>query len=956
MKKTIKYALFFTIFIVMFFFKNTNAQSLAIVGDSINCASTAYSLANCVAGVTYTWSGTGGVSFLNNTTVGCPSNNTANWGSFSGNFSTFTVTGTNGTSATLIVYDCCGENESPSFINSTTSAIKAWNGGSATVTQDVFINGVLTVDCNLIFDACKVYMGRDAEILHSYPDGVLTFTNSTTVESYCNYMWDGIIITGYSAKVVVNNNASIEDANYSIVSVDGGKFEITNSTLRNNYRDIIVMPFSGTYNSFIKGSTLECTRNLCDPFVNERTNTGITITDLIPTNGWTIGDTTSDSYKNTFSNMWWGIKSTKPVSTASQTLRIKNNLFTKINTSYGGTSDPSAGRCIYYSSNATNGNISYLKIGGTGTYSGNTFGVSGVAQDVYQGIECNRKTNLTVNYNTFINLAKGIYLTNIYRVPVWIRGNTFDEISGTGSFAISTYYTCAGLSISLNEINLNTSTSFKADCGISVSTQAVSSGGYYSSSNVYLNSIKKITTGIYSISAPAIDISANQIYLPATLSAGSNYGILVNSCTSSIEEENYINWENAGNPGASQVSTLQGIRVQQSPSSRIFRNDINKMGSGIDCYGVMNPTTIQCNLMTLCYYGVNLETADIGNQGSANAPLNNQWINNINPYRVFGTLNNSASVNWFYANNLSGNYTVTTTPIQQWYVTGGFGFATTPTPSATPDPCFDMKSAGQQPQPSYSAIDRNDILGNIVQNTSTDSLSLYDVDIYMAIENAYDFVKRNPAILSLGASNDKKFSAYFNLLDNSSIGKFYQLNYSIANSDYVAAKTAYTGLIATNAIEENYLTATGILLNTWAQDIFAFTSADSATLFNIALQHPITAGKGVYLARAMLGLMVSDNISENNLKMQNSGNSISENSVILYPVPAKGELNFLLPNADSKTSETLKIYNALGILLCTKEFTGSNYIMNISGFENGVYYYIIENNNSVTKGNFVVVQ
>jgi cell surface protein SprA len=86
-------------------------------------------------------------------------------------------------------------------------------------------------------------------------------------------------------------------------------------------------------------------------------------------------------------------------------------------------------------------------------------------------------------------------------------------------------------------------------------------------------------------------------------------------------------------------------------------------------------------------------------------------------------------------------------------------------------------------------------------------------------------------------------------------------------------------------------------------------------------------------------------------------NEIQSNyEISVYPNPAKEQLNFTLPYLNNDIKVVLRIFNAMGIQLSEKVFTGSEYVLNTSNLSNGVYYYILEMGYDTQKGSFVIIQ
>lgn len=922
-----------------------------IVGDTVSCGTTVYSVQTPQSGVTYCWSGPSGTIF--NPT--CGTSTTVTWpsGFVAGNI---TVTATNSYNCTSVgtkyIYECCFNHSGTyrDFTNTNASAIiSAFGMGSTITTNDIInINGVLTINTNLAFNNCpNIYLGRDAEIVIN-SNTTLTLSNLTHLQAACEYMWDGIIansntailaITGYSDYIPI-----IEDANYAVVSISGGLFYISNAILRNNFRHIIVQPYSSSYGSYIKQSTLTCTRDLYSPYQYERTYAGITINELATT--WSVGDASASIYKNFFNNMWYGIKSSKTNNFTSQNISIVNNQFTNINTTYTSTVDPfhstvdpNAGICIHYLSNPTSGSLSYLTVGGTGSYSGNTFGTS--SYGCTKGIEVYRKTNTTIRGNTFTNLAKGIYVNNVWRSPVSILYNTFDNITGSGSFAISTLYTRSALSITYN--NINATTANKVTTGISVSDNSDASS-YTESTVVTYNTIRNAYTGIFGTvpsgySQPVFNASNNSVTMPSSLTTY-NYGIRIESCPAALIADNTVSWGTTPNSG--NVNQLQGIRLMNSTGSYIHGNTLTKMGSGIRCSGTENPTYISCNIMNTCYYGTYLETAGIGNQGQTNEPWDNQWVNNVNAYRVYGTLGTSQSVNWYYKTGT--NYTLSS---GQYYVTGGNGFSTFLTNNA--DFCVEGGALAMGSETFATSSQRQDYLGiDNLNLVSTDVSSYTDESEYFIKKNAFRLIKKDTSILDLGFADDQLYKKFYNKVKSSNIGKLDKVADLISKENYQAASAINAAIDPLNVIEENSKSVNSIFLNTWATGQFGLSSADSTMLRIIAEQNPLYAGDGVYLARVMLQYYPDNITALSNQKVTNPASTSNSSNITVYPNPAYENITVLLGNT-SEEKYLFELYDAIGNIVFSKEFAANEYSVNIplDNISKGIYVCKVSNSANI---------
>jgi len=140
----------------------------------------------------------------------------------------------------------------------------------------------------------------------------------------------------------------------------------------------------------------------------------------------------------------------------------------------------------------------------------------------------------------------------------------------------------------------------------------------------------------------------------------------------------------------------------------------------------------------------------------------------------------------------------------------------------------------------------------------------------------------------------------------------------------------------------------GINFNTWAIDSFAFSSADTTTLLNIALQNPLSAGKGVYLARVMLGLIVDDSTG-NGMKILHHFYNPVNNIIKIYPNPTRDELTIDFGSSQDKTC-ILKLFDVPGKTIFSKILDQSmgKVTLSLKDIPNGIYVCrIMDNSNNI---------
>ena len=231
--------------------------AFTISGNFDNCATTCqYTISPfTTTNTTWTWSvnGSPAQAFTTNPF-------TINWGTSGLNLlssgGTITVTATNSgctTTSTFKVSGCCQGDGNVKVYNDTT--INATPNPQVS-NGSIIINGILTIsgtNTNVIWSADKVKLGSNAKIIINQ-GCTLYITNNSDLYA-CSSMWDGIYVNG-TGIVNIDGSSIIEDAINAVVSNTGGVFKISQSTLLNNYNNIIINPYSGTYSSYIKGSKL----------------------------------------------------------------------------------------------------------------------------------------------------------------------------------------------------------------------------------------------------------------------------------------------------------------------------------------------------------------------------------------------------------------------------------------------------------------------------------------------------------------------------------------------------------------------------------------------------------------------------------------------------------------------------------------------------------------------------
>jgi len=156
----------------------------------------------------------------------------------------------------------------------------------------------------------------------------------------------------------------------------------------------------------------------------------------------------------------------------------------------------------------------------------------------------------------------------------------------------------------------------------------------------------------------------------------------------------------------------------------------------------------------------------------------------------------------------------------------------------------------------------------------------------------------------------------------------------------------------TNLSESNLKTVYSIYNNTWMQGQYFFSPADSATLYNIAVQHASDAGDAVYSARVMLNLQVDEFGNANsNRMMQFEEQTVIEDSIsmTIFPNPSFGLVTVNVQMEDG-TVGILQIIDVSGKVIAIKNISSpGNYKFETETLDQGLYFVELIKNGVITE-------
>ncbi len=828
------------------------------------------------------------------------------------------------------------------------------------------IDGVLKVDNNLIISNSDIYFGTNAEIDIS-SNAKLTIENCHL--HACNYMWNGIYVPNGS-EVDVIDGSLVEDAKSAIVSIDGGNYDIENSTLNKDYIGITVQAFAGTHPGSIRGSEISCngilgstppynsskrvTINasspalLVAPYSGHRSSTGILINSV---NSITIGNPSIPvvKYANYFENLDCGINSNASGAT------IVNNDFSDM---YFANGYNKGAFCSGVYANGGGISTNNLIVGGTSVSDRNTF------TNCMNGLQVVNTVNATIENNaingptfTAPNLPNGIYLLANQHGKISITQNTITNCE-EGIYSVFNFN--ASITINTNTITGSPLWAGIPSGGIVIQETPVTSINY----TINGNQISAVDNGIFTENLWGhTNIVNNKITIDGlgNTSKIQNEGIYMANSTNAYIDDNHIY-----GPGLSHTIG-EGIRLDMGNANNfVLCNDIHHIATHLAFESPAVPnTTVDNNQMDDYNVGLYLNNnSDIGTQGSATHGSANEWLT-----PGFSTYCNGAS-------NITGTGTkiwVTSlgSPNTYPYYPGIFTEGAIAPSQKIP---FQM-STGLDCDvcgnfiPNYCVIHINPLQAIAIINNSTLYTSYASPTHWHTKHSLYKYLTQADSSLVDSSTVIRNFvdsSRKANVGGLEKINTLLSDSMGISAADVSTAQTLNNALVNPDTVEATAQAVYKVILS---MDSSSFNMPDSnevKTLEGIAPLCPVQYGYGVYMARALLSLvsntqyisacelLPSVNGQPEIAKKRNESTAVAP-LVEVYPNPANTLLNIAL-NISQVQSPTVCIFNMMGEQIKCLELTDNITAISTSTLAQGMYYYRITNaNGNLIKADKVMV-
>lgn len=565
------------------------------------------------------------------------------------------------------------------------------------------------------------------------------------------------------------------------------------------------------------------------------------------------------------------------------------------------------------------------------------------------GISSKKSMNLEAHYNYMKNCSlRGISAEDNRLKTMNIY---YNEINSTNPNAWGIYlknYNFGIANVENNEINLNANsfsgiTRFAAGIYTSSISPVINQTTLIKS-----NTINNCLYGIWMINTSGGTIDQNIINMTnAQINTLANSfapvrGIVVQNSHKAKIWNNTIT-RNLGTGNGVSNDNLQGIRLELSPASEVWKNSMTRTAVGFYAFGSNIGARVECNQLNYNRNGFWMQAADISNQGSApvlglypeGISAHNAWTGNFannsdgttightssDPlmyYHKNGSIFNSGPtydlgvLNFWVDNSLYGNPSTSC------------GAALNPTPIVLSTP----------------SSDRNRQLLDIVSG-----IQLYDsIDTQMKHylkHSALSRLKNEPGLQTLNTPEDSIYQLFVSNLTNSDFDKSINIQEKLASQQYDSAQFILAQL-NTSDFQIN--------LNKQVEEIWIqhhlnntiISETDSLILLDIACLDPIEFGSAVYQARSIIdwdGFCINSQHKSTN---QFDQEFHLPSSVKVYPNPAQNNITIESLNEIIE----LKLYDFKGVEVLKKSCNSKKELIFIN-LPAGIYMMQIETSEGI---------
>lgn len=807
----------------------------------------------------------------------------------------------------------------------------------------IFINNDLIVDQNVSIINCPFIRIAPGKKIIVSAGRTLTINNST-LAAKCDQMWQGIVLSTATSKIVTTNNTNILEAVIGVESIAGAVFQLDQTRFIDNAKGVVVRAVAGTHAGYVRNCYFGdiTTRNLLAPYQTKtRPEIGIEVIGTTITIGNPNNNATNRG-GNVFHRQEIGIKGDQA------NLTVYGNTFYQIAQNPGGaTTGNSDHRGIHAMGPSTLINRNNLILGSLDSkLNSNNF------VQCANSVHLERNMNAQIHSNVFKDLTySGVWLDFNTKCDVIIRSNYFSSRNSNAYGVRIFQYSRGPVQIEHNQVNqvnfypnpFNTSDFFAVGsgyvphlaAGIMVSNTGTTTIPTIPNVNILQNKIRQCVYGVYILSENKPNIEANTIdfdFTDAQILANTSYdysGILLGGTSNAIVKYNQITNLRPFLHNSSPLfeNDLAGIRLENAFKSTVLKNTMTRMPAGLYARYQNGQSAIDCNTFVDNRYGFKFLDTELGNQGYP-PNVNPTYPNGYAPDNTWTEINNVVT---FRSDGSRYQPSVNNVMKYYWY-----GFITN---SSKPTNFLDFPNYydniqlfnynGNRPE-SGCAVDtrvltieekdffREEAYGKFIEN---DSLSAEEKAY--AEREVYRKMKEDEAYLNLGTANDQKYTDFIADYENTDGALSVKVQEYIEKGMRDSATYFNNQISLADEYRKNNKLVQGWYLEAWnnSDSIFAPTEEIRLNLVDMACRDPWEAGDAVYQARAIMGWLKPCDPDNNFGFKSGEANELishSETPISVHPNPSQDafvvdfpyteKIEFILSDINGKLVQKLEAH------------------------------------------------
>jgi hypothetical protein len=796
-----------------------------------------------------------------------------------------------------------------------------WNFANFTTGNPLVIDGILTVDQNMLINNSVVELGTLAQI--QIKSGVHLTIRASYLHA-CSNMWDGIYIQP-GGSLVIEGGSLVEDAQNAVVSLGGGDYTIVNSKFNKDLIGIKVKPYGSTHSGTVRLSVFACNvsswpsltlgapATLIAPFTGTRTSEGIEIDSVAA-----IAVGGGSGLTNTFQNVDFGINC------YASNVSIQNNDFND------NTPSPATSQGVFAVYAKGDASKSHIVVVGTSYL--NTFENWGAA--VFVRDSCNAR----IENNTITGAVTAIQCWNNFHCTELFTGNT---IHGVTQFGINCYNNLTG------RVFIENNTIGGAPPGLPVTAVKIDEftptlATHYVVNN---NSMANVCNGIYAYNLYNAGMNLNSVLLNNKGLPSYDEGVY-----SAGSFENHIGHNNINT--LSFTNTEDGIYVNGGAGSNfVLCNQCTHTNNGCSFSGPSVSTQFVQNQMTSNGNGVLMfASTSLGTQGGPGNPNDNRWFTPTNATNVLGFPKGPA----FWVKNLASYNPAPNA--------GGVFAITVDTTSGTS--CYDCATGisscggggGLTPVAALQVI--HDSMPFVTYPSTSHWLEKHS--LYKYLTEVDSSLLANSVIKHF---RDSAKAANMGMLEN--INSALSDSNGLNGSDVSFANSSLSAIVSPDSDEQTAQIVEGIIIAMQGAHSNFPNASQITTLQTIAPLCPAEYGDAVFVARALLSQVDSaiyinsceniESVSHHNAQKLNSNGEISTVNAKVYPNPANTLLNVQTELTPGEM-QSICLYNSLGQQVKCIQLANEITPISISNLAQGLYFYrITDANGNLIKADKVII-